>query len=163
MSKARQCIIKAAALRAQADKLEKVAVSVDQDVDSGSGSWSTAAKIGLGLGAGALGLGALGGAGALGFSAGSVRGLIAGHALANRWRALQRARDLKAVRNSMATSALTWGGIRGIGSLLAGAHPVVAGVDALLGGMQGGTFGYNLASLRNNIKDYMALKDAGLW
>jgi hypothetical protein len=163
MSKAHQYIIKAAALRAQADKLEKVAVLVDQDVDSGSGSMSTAAKVGLGLGAGALGLGALGGAGALGFSAGGVRGLATGGALATKHLALQRARDLKAVRNAALKPALIWGGALGAIPLIFGAHPILTGIGALLGAAGGGMSGYSLATLRNNIKDYKALKKAGLW
>lgn len=159
MNKARQCIIKAAALRAQADKLEKVAALVGQDVDSGSGSTSTAAKVGIGLGAGALGLAA---GGALGLPVGAALGFGKGGALAFRLRDLQRAADLKAVRSFALKSALNTGVIKGVGTLLAGGHPVAAGINALASGIEGGRFGYNLASLGNNIKDYIKLKKLGL-
>lgn len=160
MNKARQCIIKAAALRAQADKLEKVAALVGRDADSGSGSTSTATKVGIGLGAGALGLAA---GGALGLPVGAALGFGKGGALAFRLRDLQRAADLKAVRNTIIRGAITRGGIVGIGSLLAGAHPAVAGYRALVGGIEAGRFGHELASLSDNIKDYIRLKKVGRW
>lgn len=159
MSRAHKCIIKAAALRAQADKLEKVAALVDQDVDGGSRPMSTAAKVGLGLGAGALGLAA---GGALGFGTGGALGLAKGHALGLRLRDLRRASDLKDLRSTALRSAVLSGGITGVGSLLAGAHPVVAGLSALSRGIEAGRFGHELASLSNNIKDYIRLSRAGL-
>ena len=167
MSKARQCIIKAAALRVQADKLEKVAVLVDQDVDGGSRPMSTAAKVGLGLGAGALGL-AAGGAlgfgtgGALGLAKGGALGLAKGRELGLRWRDFRRASDLKDLRSTALRAAVLSGGITGVGSLLAGAHPVVAGLRALSRGIEAGRFGHELVSLSNNIKDYIRLSRAGL-
>ena len=141
MSKAHQYIIKAAALRAQADKLEKVAALVGRDADSGSGSMSTAAKIGIG--AGALGLGG-------------------GTLLGQRFQNLQRANDLKNLKNAMTAGAVTLGGLHGLNALNASDSVFGAGASALAGGIKGGILGHSLLTMWNNAKDYLDLKNLGL-
>ncbi|NCB75293.1 MAG: hypothetical protein EOM51_11225 [Clostridia bacterium] len=133
MNKTARCIIKAAQLRAQADKLEKVALLLD-DSDEITG-------LDLGLGAGALGL--LGG-GAYGINK-LMQRRAAAEAAAQAAQAAQAAVAAKAARKSMLLK-----GALGLG-----------GVTALGGGVYGANKLLNRYGVKDKLKNYFNKGVAG--